>query len=617
MGKLILNCLPITTVNWSSPAMSILKAFMEWHGYPTEVHYWNISFEFLYMDFLKVHEYVEEDSPLRLLHFINHIALQQQDSETLNKIKYTLFDFHPELIHDEDFLFDEHIYNSATILREKIIEELEGLDIKNCLLFGISAKNFQLIPGNIIASIIKEIAPHTQIVIGGISSKEECEAIMRNFSFYDFAIWGEGEYALLELFRFLKKEPNCLHPKDISSVAYRNGKSIELSNARSKRFFDMNSSIFPDHTDFFIQNKRDVDQLAIPIEGSRGCHWQKCKFCFLNEGYQYRIKENVHIIEEIKHNIETFGITKFLFLDNDLVSRDIEKHELLLDSLIDLRKTYHSFKISGAEIITKGLNSKIIGKMALAGFSEIQIGYESASDSILEKIFKKNSFSSNLLFIKWANHFSIKINGLNILRGFPEETDEDIQESIDNMHFMRFLLSNNHISYNISSLAIGIKSPYFKELEAENTLQEWTRSTYASLFPKSYFSQEDKYKLFSFTQKSYNLLWEKFEHIHQYYLTHAYRYALIQNGSEIYYQEFFDNKKIKEIVFDKPIFWHVLQLCNNEVLSIDNLAQQLHEKGFEIQTELVCIINELKQEHLLYANKDFSEIVSVINTDTI
>jgi hypothetical protein len=53
MEKLILNCLPITTVNWSSPAMSILKAFMEQHGYHTKVHYWNISFEFLYMNFLK------------------------------------------------------------------------------------------------------------------------------------------------------------------------------------------------------------------------------------------------------------------------------------------------------------------------------------------------------------------------------------------------------------------------------------------------------------------------------------------------------------------------------------------------------------------------------------
>jgi radical SAM superfamily enzyme YgiQ (UPF0313 family) len=592
---------------------------MEHHGYDTEVHYWNISFEYLYMDFLKVHEYIDEDSPLRLLHFFNYIALQQQDHETLKKIKYVLLGLNPELVHKEDFSFDEYQHNFATLLRRKIEEELEKMDIKSCLLFGISAKIFQLIPGNIIAGIVREISPNTQIVIGGIGSKEECSAIMQNFSYYDYAVWGEGEYALLELFRYLKQEQGCLHPKDIPSLAYRDGQSFKLSDGHVNRFFDMNSSVFPDHSDFFIQKKGNNNYISVPIEGSRGCHWQRCKFCFLNEGYRYRIKENDQIIKEIKHNIEIFGITKFLFLDNDLVSRDIERYENLLDLLTELRQTCPSFEIIGGEIITKGLNNDIIEKMALAGFSGVQIGYESASDSILTKIFKKNSFSSNLLFIKWAHHFSIQVDGLNILKGFPEETDEDIFDSIDNMHFMRFLLLKNRTIYNVNTgLAIGFKSPYFKEIEDKNKLCEWTVNRYTFLLSKFYIADDDRFKLFSFTQKSYNRLWEQFEHIHRYYLTHTYSYSLLRNKNVICYQEFFDNKKIKEIIFDKPIYWHILYLCNRQILSINELIQKLREKGIKKnQTKLVTIINELKKEYLLYANKDCSEIVTVINTDCI
>jgi hypothetical protein len=54
------------------------------------------------------------------------------------------------------------------------------------------------------------------------------------------------------------------------------------------------------------------------------------------------------------------------------------------------------------------------------------------------------------------------------------------------------------------------------------------------------------------------------------------------------------------------------------MLSIDELAQKLHEKGIkEDSEELVNMVHELKKEHLLYANKDCSEIVTIINTDCL
>jgi hypothetical protein len=223
------------------------------------------------------------------------------------------------------------------------------------------------------------------------------------------------------------------------------------------------------------------------------------------------------------------------------------------------------------------------------------------------------------LFLKWANHFSIFVNGLNILRGLPNETNEDIQESIDNTHFMRFLFSKNQVFYDVNTgLAIGLKSPYFKELKEKNNLHEWTVNKYVSLLPKSYIDDNDRFKLFYFTQKSYNSLWEQFEYIHLYYHTHTYKYSLMRHNNMIYYQESFNNKKIKEIVFDKPVYWDILTFCNKQVLSMEDLTHKLHEKRVQIsQDDVITIVHELKKEHLLYANKDSSEIVTVINTDNI
>ncbi|MCC8134867.1 MAG: hypothetical protein LIP04_15765, partial [Tannerellaceae bacterium] len=74
----------------------------------------------------------------------------------------------------------------------------------------------------------------------------------------------------------------------------------------------------------------------------------------------------------------------------------------LLNLLIQLTEKYPDFKIMLAEIITKDITFDFIKKMSLAGFVHIQIGYESASDTLLKKIEKKIAlqviyFSLNML----------------------------------------------------------------------------------------------------------------------------------------------------------------------------------------------------------------------------
>jgi len=80
-----------------------------------------------------------------------------------------------------------------------------------------------------------------------------------------------------------------------------------------------------------------------------------------------------------------------------------------------------------AEIITRGIDFETIKKMHIAGFFHVQIGYESPSDTLLYKIDKKNSFASNLFFIKWAHELNINVGGMNVLRGLLEENLEDIK----------------------------------------------------------------------------------------------------------------------------------------------------------------------------------------------
>lgn len=128
---------------------------------------------------------------------------------------------------------------------------------------------------------------------------------------------------------------------------------------------------------------------VIPIERSRGCHWNRCKFCYLNRGYKYRLKSTEKLYEEIVYMIENYGVYEFEFLDNDFIGTDLQQFETLLKVLAKIKKIYPDFRIIAAEVITKDLNHLLLKKMYEIGVDYVQIGYESTSNNLLKKIIKK------------------------------------------------------------------------------------------------------------------------------------------------------------------------------------------------------------------------------------
>ena len=82
------------------------------------------------------------------------------------------------------------------------------------------------------------------------------------------------------------------------------------------------------------------------------------------------------------------------------------------------------------------------------------------------------------------------------------------------------------------------------------------------------------------------------------------------------YYELYNEEIIKEIEFDlQSKYWQILTLCNQEVRSLDELHEHvIHQYNIN---DLKSIIEELNDEWLVYSNKDFSENLTIINTDLI
>lgn len=517
MEHIILNWLPPASVQIPSPAHSVIKDYLEQNGIVANIIYWNIKLYDYIHNFFNLGKDVDGSDLKQLLPFFMYLAIECNDYSIIEGItSYILTEKPQYYIKGREYIikrmYDE--YNSLGKLIDQIVLSINMAGIK---LIGFSSQFYQWIPALIIAKKLKKRFPEVSLFVGGFGTSEEACLFLKNFTFFDFASWGEGEFSDYMLINFLKDEGNN-NVNNIPHLAYRHNHNIVCTKNRMSYIpldnvaFNIDDYI---HQSIGIVSKEDM---IIPIETGRGCHWNKCHFCYLNVGYKFRRKTNQEVINEIRNKIEKYAVYNFEFLDNDLIGGDFGKFEDLLNQIIGIKSSFEKFSIRMAEIITKGLSSSLIKKMKMAGFENVQIGYESPSDILLKKISKKNSFASNLLFIKWAVEYGIKVSGANVIRNLLEETKDDIIESIDNLKYLRFYISTGGFSHNYSNLAISASSRYVIGHNIQIKDRKWFSTTY-SYFPHNLINDEDKMCLFyDFVEKTYDPLWNTFSKVENFYI---------------------------------------------------------------------------------------------------
>jgi hypothetical protein len=255
--------------------------------------------------------------------------------------------------------------------------------------------------------------------------------------------------------------------------------------------------------------------------------------------------------------------------------------------------------------------------MSFAGFSCIQMGYESPSNNLLKKIHKKNTFASNVFFIKWCLFFGFKILNPHVIRNLLEETNDDIIEGIKNLYYLRFFLDNTRFKHHMVNLRIAKKSPYYKTACKQGLINKYQNSSISNFLPSNYINTEDQFVLFfDNAAYEYNRLWDIFNSIESFYLKNSLSYQLLDCGMFVRYEEYCNNELIKKIDIN-GLERDILEKCNRSSKSLNILKESL-ELTTPLSTESIKeSILSLKKEGLLYCNSELSEIISVINTDLI
>jgi anaerobic magnesium-protoporphyrin IX monomethyl ester cyclase len=595
---MILHCTPPYDPYIPNAAIGYLKGSLQAKGIPVKNVYWNV---------ILFKEITALQNVMGKYPIISNFSLNYTTAFYIGR-HLLMGNAHsgktPLDVIFSSLLLKEEISEIYNEFKDKIDHYIKLHNLHKTDLAGFTLKTHQWVMNYYIITRLKEINPDITVVIGGLSNSADAHTFLKVFPLVDFAIWGEGEYPLYSLVKAIAGE---IPLEDVPHVAYRSDGITSTTAAVEPCSLDEYS--FADHSDYFeALTQVDVQMpTLIPVRGSIGCLWNKCKFCVVNEEYTYRTRSPESIVQELEYQYTTHDIDHFVFVDSDLAG-DKKRFRILLNMLANLSKKrgkpYHLY----AETSPIFINAETARIMERISFDLIQVGFEAATDALLKKMQKRHRFAHNIQALKFGGQHNIDIKG-NVMGGIPTETREDILESCKNLKFLRFLLKDYPVLPNIFSLYKG--SAFYNEiLELEK--KNWKESPlWAEISPLNLIPEEDRFTFFGFLKndRSNYVLWKTFEKLLRFYA---------QKNSSYQWVEYADYSVIKETGVKTGTYTlnrdetDVLVYCDS-VRSLSDIKKQIHLP----EHDLLDILHRLNELGLLYHDKNFDTIISVVEAAKI
>ena len=286
---------------------------------------------------------------------------------------------------------------------------------------GISQWTHNRHPSCDLAALVRRERPGCTIIMGGGHATFCYRELLGKDSPVDIVILGEGETTLLEIVDCCSRGEDWVGTR---GIAFRRNEDLVV-NAASTPLTDLDRLPF---ASCFMENSIGVD-LELQSEfiiTARGCP-SACHFCSSPEFWRRRVRFRSprHIFDEILYIRDRFGLIYFSLRDDTFTSdrtRAIAFCRLLIE-----RKAHILWNCQSR---VTALDEELLTWMKRAGCECVQLGVESGSQSILDKLGKAITPGE-------AEHaaFLVRKTGINLsvylISDVPDETEDDIQKTMD------------------------------------------------------------------------------------------------------------------------------------------------------------------------------------------
>ncbi|MBU1870363.1 MAG: B12-binding domain-containing radical SAM protein [Candidatus Omnitrophica bacterium] len=309
------------------------------------------------------------------------------------------------------------------IADEQVEEDILGLisrqvaGLKRPYIFAFSVLTAALKSSIELSRQLRRLYPDSVIVFGGIHPSAMPEEVLA-YDHIDFVIRGEGERALIDLYKSIKDGRS---PYDLNNLSFKESGKF-FHNDLSPFLQDLDKlPDFPYH--LFKSKKYDLGFVI----SSRGCP-HRCIFCSnrITTGKKYRFRSANKIAEELELLYKKYDKKNVLFLDDNLlVSKD--RIYRLLEEIktrgLDRKMTFR-FQARGDNV-----DFRLLDDLYQSGFRSIFFGIETASENLMKVVKKDESVAECIEAVRMAKKIGFYVSA-TFIYALPEESHQDRIDSL-------------------------------------------------------------------------------------------------------------------------------------------------------------------------------------------
>jgi radical SAM superfamily enzyme YgiQ (UPF0313 family) len=317
-------------------------------------------------------------------------------------------------------LYDEKLEKITAASLDEIVAGLPTPYI-----FGISVITAQAARAYQLARLFKERYPDATVILGGYHPTALPEEAL-SIKAVDFVVRGEGERALVELYRALREGAQDF--SHIKGISFRKDNSL-YHTADMPLTADLDTlPDFPYHlfSDLLqrARSRQTYDWGCIVT--SRGCPY-RCTYCSqrMLTGASYRFRSTEKVIAELNFLVETFKVRQVFFMDDDLLVNKPRIQDLC-EHLYEgglAKKCVFSLQTRAVNF-----NPDIARLLKKAGFTSVSLGMEVGTNRLAELINKEQTVEDYCAAVACAKQHGMDVN-LFMMFGLPTETAKDRQRA--------------------------------------------------------------------------------------------------------------------------------------------------------------------------------------------
>ncbi len=291
-------------------------------------------------------------------------------------------------------------------------------------IIGFSATTFTFDKTREFAREIRSHSKEAITVIGGPHAAVGMETVL-NTPYFDYAVYGEGEFTMLDLVRLLEKsrKPKSEDLYGIKGLIFRDKGKAVVSPQR-QRINCLDELPFPA---FHLLPMKHYG--VYPLLTSRGCPFG-CSFCSTKAiwGTPWKFRSPKNIVEEIEYAINRYDWKRkpFIIVDDsfnvkqDRISRFCD---ILSEKGLNIQWSCAGFRADR-------ISFPLAVKMKKTGCVAVSVGIESSSNDVLKRIKKKETIEDITRGCRFLVEAGIPVRA-QFMIGNPGDTFETVMESIE------------------------------------------------------------------------------------------------------------------------------------------------------------------------------------------